>query len=132
VDDITGGGPRYVQLVGSRRLSRELGDLVEAVNARRASPFVFDYGLDADGHPERIYCRSDHAMYARYGVPVTFFTTGLHRDYHQVTDEPQYIHYNKFADLTQLVHDVARELSDRANRPKLDAPKPDPKVPCRQ
>jgi hypothetical protein len=132
VDDIAGGGPRYVQLVGSRRLSRELGDLVEAVNARRASPFVFDYGLDADGHPERIYCRSDHAMYARYGVPVTFFTTGLHRDYHQVTDEPQYIHYNKFADLTQLVHDVARELSDRANRPKLDAPKPDPKVPCRQ
>ncbi len=132
VDDIAGGGPRYVQLVGSRRLSRELGDLVEAVNARRASPFVFDYSLDADGHPERIYCRSDHAMYARYGVPVTFFTTGLHRDYHQVTDEPQYIHYDKFAELTQLVHDVARELTDRAGRVKLDGPKPDPKAACRQ
>ena len=132
VDDIAGGGSRYVQLVGSRRLSRELGDLVEAVNARRASPFIFDYSLDADGHPERIYCRSDHAMYARYGVPVTFFTTGLHVDYHQVTDEPQYIQYDKFAELTQLVHDVARELADRAARPKLDGPKPDPKAACRQ
>ena len=131
-DDIVGGGPRYVQLVGSRRLSRELGDLVETVNARRATPFVFDYGLDADGHPERIYCRSDHAMYARYGVPVTFFTTGLHRDYHQVTDEPQYSLYDKFAELTQLVRDVTWELSERAARPKVDGEKTDPKAPCRQ
>jgi len=132
VDDVVGGGPRYVQLVGSRRLSRELGDLVETVNARRSTPFVFDYSLDADGHPERIYCRSDHAMYARYGVPVTFFTTGLHRDYHQVTDEPQYILYDKLAELTMLVRDVTWELSQSATRPKLDGGKPDPKAPCRQ
>lgn len=132
VDDVVGGGPRYVQLVGSRRLSRELGDLVETVNARRAMPFVFDYSLDADGHPERIYCRSDHAMYARYGVPVTFFTTGLHRDYHQVTDEPQYILYDKLADLTSFVRDVAWELTERAARPKVDGVKTDPKAPCRQ
>ena len=131
-DDLAGGGPRYVQLVGSRRLSKELGDLVETVNARRATPFIFDYAYDADGHPERIYCRSDHAMYARYGVPVTFFTTGLHRDYHQVTDEPQYILYDKMAELTTLVRDVAWELSERAERPKVDGGKADPKAPCRQ
>jgi hypothetical protein len=131
-DDIAGGGPQYVQLVGSRRLSKELGDLVETVNARRAAPFVFDYSLDADGHPLRIYCRSDHAMYARHGIPVTFFTTGLHLDYHQVTDEPQYILYDKLAELTQLVRDVAWEVGERAERPKVDGPKPDPKAACRQ
>jgi hypothetical protein len=130
--DIANGGPRYVQLVGSRRLSRELGDLVETVNARRASPFVFDYGLDADGHPERIYCRSDHAMYARYGVPVTFFTTGLHKDYHQITDEPQYIEYDKMFELTSFIRDVTLEVANRAERVKLDGPKPDPRAPCRQ
>lgn len=130
--DIAGGGARYVQLVGSRRLSKELGDLVEAVNARRATPFVFDYGLDADGHPERIYCRSDHAMYARYGVPVTFFTTGLHKDYHQITDEPQYIEYDKMMELTLLLRDVTLEVANRAERVKLDGPKPDPSAPCRQ
>lgn len=131
-DDIPGGGPRYVQLVGSRRLSKQLGDLVEVLNARRATPFVFDYAFDADGHPERIYCRSDHAMYARYGVPVTFFTTGLHRDYHQVTDEPQYILYDKMAELAGFVRDVATELGNRAERPKLDGAKPDPTAACRQ
>lgn len=131
-DDIAGGGPRYIQLVGSRRLSRELGDLVEAVNAKQPMPFRFDYAFDADGHPENIYCRSDHAMYARYGVPVTFFHTGLHPDYHQVTDEPQYIDYEKMGRVASLVFDVATELGNRANRPRLSVPKPDPTARCRQ
>lgn len=131
-DDIAGGGPRYLQLVGSRRLSRELGDVVEAVNARQPMPFRFDYSFDADGHPENIYCRSDHAMYARYGVPVTFFHTGLHPDYHQVTDEPQYIDYEKMARVAHLVFDVATELGNRADRPRLSVPKPDPTARCRQ
>jgi hypothetical protein len=131
-DDIEGGGPGYLQLVGSRRLSRELGDLVEEINRKQPQPFSFDYSFDADGHPERIYCRSDHAMYARYGVPVTFFHTGLHHDYHQVTDEPQYIDYEKMARIATLIHDVALELGDRATRPTLDGPKPNPGAACRQ
>lgn len=131
-DDIAGGGPAYLQLVGSRRLSRELGDLVEDVNRRQPRPFAFDYSFDADGHPERIYCRSDHAMYARYGIPVTFFHTGLHPDYHQVTDEPQYIDYEKMSRVAMLIHDVASELGNRAGRPKLDGPKPNPGAACRQ
>lgn len=130
--DIVGGGPQYLQLVGSRRLSRELGDLVETVNARQSRPFRFDYAFDADGHPERIYCRSDHAAYAKHGIPVTFFHTGLHLDYHQVTDEPQYIDYDKLFATTRLIHDVAGELANRAERPKLDGPRPDPRVACRQ
>ena len=130
--DIVGGGPQYLQLVGSRRLSRELGDLVETVNARQPRPFRFDYGFDADGHPERIYCRSDHAAYAKHGIPVTFFHTGLHLDYHQVTDEPQYIDYDKLFATTRLIYDVAGELANRATRPKLDGPKPDTRAACRQ
>lgn len=132
VDDIANGGPNYLQLVGSRRLSRELGDLVEEVNRKQARPFTFNYDFDADGHPERIYCRSDHAMYARYGVPVTFFHTGLHHDYHQVTDEPQYIDYEKMARIAMLIHDVTLELGNRAQRPRLDGPKPNPSAQCRQ
>lgn len=130
--DIVGGGPHYLQLVGSRRISRELGDLVEAVNARQPRPFRFDYSFDAEGHPERIYCRSDHAAYARFGIPVTFFHTGLHLDYHQVTDEPQYIDYEKLFATTQLIRDVALEVANRAARPKLDGPRPNPKAGCRQ
>jgi Zn-dependent M28 family amino/carboxypeptidase len=65
------GGPDYVQLVGSRRLSTELGDLVESVNRDGRLGLAFDYSMDANGHPMNIYCRSDHYSYARYGIPVT-------------------------------------------------------------
>jgi hypothetical protein len=130
--DTPGGGPNYLMLVGSRRLSTELGDLVEAVNSRRQPRLAFDYSWDAAGHPQRIYCRSDHANYARYGIPVVFFFTGLHGDYHQVTDEPQYIDYGHYARATQLVNDIAVEIANRPARPVVDKPKPDPRAQCTQ
>ena len=128
--DIPGGGPQYLELVGSRRLSTELGDLVEAVNKTEPMPFVFDYQFDANGHPENIYCRSDHYNYARYGIPIVFFTTGLHADYHQVTDEPQYIDYDHMARVDKLVYDIAVKVANLDHRIVVDKPKPDPHGQC--
>ena len=130
--DFVGGGPTYLQLVGSRRLSTELGDIVEAVNRTEPTPLSFDYAFDANGHPERIYCRSDHYEYARYGIPITFFTTGLHMDYHQLTDEPQYIDYEHMRKVAQLVHDVALRVGNLDHRVVVDKPKPDPRGACVQ
>lgn len=130
--DIPGGGPRYLQVVGSRRLSSQLGDLVERVNATLPEPMDFDYTMDATGHPERIYCRSDHANYARYGIPIVFFTTGLHADYHQLTDEPQYIDYAKMRRVGAIAGAVALEVANADGRPAVDGPLPDPFGPCIQ
>jgi hypothetical protein len=130
--DRIGGGPDVLQLVGSRRLSTELGDLVEAVNAGSPRPLRLDYSWDANGHPERIYCRSDHYNYARYGIPIVFFFTGLHMDYHQLTDEPQYIDYEHLRRNTQLVHDVALRAANLDHRLVVDKPKPDPNGECVQ
>jgi Zn-dependent M28 family amino/carboxypeptidase len=77
--DLPEGRPGYVQLIGSRRLSTELGDLVEAVNDRGGHGLTFDYQYDANGHPDQYYCRSDHYEYARFGIPVVFLSTGGHR-----------------------------------------------------
>ena len=130
--DLPVGSATYLQLVGSRRLSTELGDLVESVNKTEQMPFTFDYQFDANGHPENIYCRSDHYNYARYGIPVVFFTTGLHGDYHQVTDEPQYIDYPHMARVGRFVLDLTRRVADLDHRPVVDKPKPDPNGTCRQ
>jgi peptidase M28-like protein len=126
------GGPAYLQLVGSRRLSTELGDLVEQVNTQGHHNLQLDYALDADGHPSNIYCRSDHYEYARYGIPIVFFTTGLHRDYHQVTDEPEYIDYAHMARVVSLVDDIAQHTANLDHRIVVDKPKPDPQGQCRQ
>ncbi len=126
------GGPGYLQLVGSRRLSTELGDLAETVDKDQHLGLTFDYAMDANGHPENYYCRSDHYEYARYGIPIIFFSTGGHRDYHQLTDEPQYIDYAHFAKATQLVYDIALRVADLDHRVVVDHPKPDPHGSCMQ
>jgi Peptidase family M28 len=126
------GGPGYLQAIGTRRLSTELGDLAEQTNREGKYGLEFDYSYDADGHPDNFYCRSDHYMYARYGIPIAFFSTGGHRDYHQVTDEVQYLDFTKYATVTRFVADLAGRLADLDHRPVVDKPKPDPNAPCRQ
>jgi Zn-dependent M28 family amino/carboxypeptidase len=141
LDDITGstkddqpinGGPGYVQLIGSRRLSSELGDLIEDVNRDQKLGLNFDYALDANGHPQNIYCRSDHYEYARYGIPIVFFTTGGHADYHQVTDEPQYIDYDRASTIATLVQQSALRIANLGHRVVVDKEKPNPKGNCQQ
>jgi hypothetical protein len=130
--DLQGGGPAYLQVIGSRRLSTELGDLIEQVNREGKHGFQFDYTYDANGHPDNYYCRSDHFMYARFGIPIAFFTTGAHEDYHQVTDEVQYIDFEKMARVVGLVEASALAVANLDHPVLVDKPKPDPNAPCRQ
>jgi hypothetical protein len=130
--DVKGGGPHSIQMIGSRRLATELGDTIDALNARRAVKMDVDYSFDAPGHPYNRYCRSDHYMYARYGIPITYFSAGYHPDYHQVSDEPQYIDYDHMALIGGFVRDVALAVADMSHRPVVDHPKPDPHGGCKQ
>ncbi len=127
-----GGGPNYAQLIGSRRLSTQLGDLVESVSREKGYNWAFDYQYDASGHPEQYYCRSDHYMYARYGIPIVFMSTGGHADYHQVTDEVEFIDFQKLSKVSRYAHDLARAVADLPSRPVVDKPKPDPRGQCVQ
>ena len=130
--DIMGRGPDNLQVIGPRRLSTQLGDVLDAVNAGRAQHMDIDASFDANGHPLNRYCRSDHYMYARYGIPISYFSLGYHDGYHQVTDEPQYIDYDHLARVAEFVHDVAEAVANRADRLVVDKPKPDPIGGCRQ
>ena len=131
-EDVPRGGPRNIQVIGAQRRSTELGNVIEQVNARRAEPYMIDYTFDAPKQPLNRFCRSDHYMYARYGIPIAFFSRGYHIDYHVVTDEPQYINYAGLANVAGFVRDVAVELANRDARLELDKPKPDLRGPCRQ
>lgn len=127
------GSPTYLEVIGAKRISREFGDMLEAANAKQPVPFVFDYTYDAPGHPLQYYCRADHYSYARYGIPSVAFSRGEHRDYHQVTDEAQYISYPDLARVAQMVQDGALAVANAPERPRRDVPKPvDPHVACRQ
>jgi Peptidase family M28 len=127
-EDVPGGGPNYLGVVGSNRLSAELGSMVAAVNKRQKTPFQLDYRMDEDvtrtfgSAYNNIYGRSDHANYARIGIPIAFFFTGLHGDYHRVTDEPQYIDYPHYTRITNYIRELLVEVANRDKRPSLDKP----------
>jgi hypothetical protein len=125
--------PTYLEVIGAKRLSHEFGDTLEAANARQPLPFVFDYTFDAPGHPLQYYCRADHYNYARFGIPSVAFSRGEHLDYHQVTDEAQYISYPDLARVSRMVYTAAIAIANMPQRPRLDAPKQaNPDAPCRQ
>ena len=76
-----------VYLVGSDRISTELHNLSEDANTSMEKPMKLDYEMNDPADPESIYTRSDHYSYASKGIPIIFYTTGLHPDYHYLTDE---------------------------------------------
>jgi hypothetical protein len=130
--DAMGRGPNNIQMIGSRRLSTQLGDLIDSLNTTRTPHMDPDYSFDTAGHPLNRYCRSDHYMYARYGIPITYFSLGYHTGYHQVVDEPQDIDYDHMARIAGFVHDIGEAVANRPERLVVDKPKPDPKAGCRQ
>jgi len=130
--DLPSGGPGYLEVIGAKRLSVEFGTVLEAANAAQAQPFTFNYAYDVPGHPLQYYCRADHYSYARYGIPSVSLSRGEHLDYHQITDEAQYIDYTDLARVANLVRDAAVRVANLDHRPKLDRPKGDPHAPCVQ
>ena len=123
--DLPGGGEDYLAVVGSQRLSADLGQAVIANNLKQPAPFRLDYRFDSTtvwpGY-NNIYGRSDHFNYARFNIPIAFFFTGLHADYHERTDEPQYIDYPHYARITQYIHDLVVDVANRERRPALYKP----------
>ena len=125
--------PTYLEVVGDQKLSKEFASMLEAANARQPLPFEFDRTYAAPGHPLQYYCRADHYNYARYGIPAVALSRGEHLDYHQVTDEAQYISYPDLARVSKMVYDAAMSIANGDHRPVLDVAKPsNPHAPCRQ
>src|SRR5262249_32647655 len=51
------GGPNSVQTLGSRRLSREFGDIIDSVNATSKEPMAIDKSWDVFENPMNRFCR---------------------------------------------------------------------------
>ncbi|MEQ1634520.1 MAG: M20/M25/M40 family metallo-hydrolase [Planctomycetota bacterium] len=101
-----------VHLIGTKQLAPALHELCMARNENA--------GLDIEWDQEGMFSRSDHANFARLGVPIAFFFTGLHRDYHQPSDTPDKIHYEKLLRIATWVYDVGFELGKQDGRPQID------------
>ena len=101
-----------VYLVGSDRISSELDAVTRTANSALPKPLTLNYEFNDPSDPEQLYFRSDHYSYAAKGIPVIFFTTGLHPDYHMNTDEVSKIEFDKMARITALVYETSWRVAN--------------------
>jgi hypothetical protein len=115
--------PGEIYVIGSRRLSRELGDISDAVNQSYLR-LALNYRFDAPDDSSQLFLRSDQYSYAEKGIPVIFYYGGDHEDYHQPSDTFDKIDYQNMQNVARTVYATAWELANRPQRPHLDQPRP--------
>jgi hypothetical protein len=70
--------------------------------------------------PDRVdnyWSRSDHINFAEKGIPVVFFFSGLHEDYHRPTDDLEKIDRAKIGKMVDFVGRLATDVADADGRP---------------
>ena len=82
-------------------LSRSVTQLVDKLDDN----YPFDVNITAAGN------RSDHAPFNWNGVPVLFFHTGTHPQYHRTTDDPDLINYEGLVNIAKFVKDLTVEVT---------------------
>lgn len=94
----------------------DLGATLNRVNA--AHPELGMKAIDDIWPQENFYSRSDHFNFARRGIPVLFFFNGTHADYHESSDAPDKIDYEKEARIVRLIYYIGQEIGNAAEKPK--------------
>ena len=108
-----------VYLIGSEMMSSTLGAVTKGTNSKYLN-LNYDLRYDDPKDTNRFFFRSDHFHYAVNGIPVVFWFTGVHEDYHQPGDHPDKIDYVKMEKITRTIFLTLWELTDLKQRPAVD------------
>lgn len=102
-------------------IGKEHSDLGRTLNAVAAGhPELRMAPIDDIWPEQNFYGRSDHYNFARRGVPILFFFSGTHPDYHRVSDSPDKIDYEKMSRIVRLGFYVGTAIANRTDRPQWD------------
>lgn len=115
--------PDYIYLIGVDYLSSELDEISKNTAKTYFPDMILDYTYNAKDHPEQLYYRSDQIKFAEKGVPVIFYTSGEHDDYHTPADDVDKINFEALQNRIRLVFATAWELANRDERIKVDKEK---------
>ena len=128
--------PGEVLVVGPNISSDDMEKTIETVNGSyqklgldhfydTTAPDATHDNLGPAGRGQRIFYRSDHYNFAKMGIPIAFFTVGLHPDYHRPTDTPEKIDYKEIQVVSKTVAAVGWVLATQPGRPQLKSTLPD-------
>ncbi len=118
-------GPNETYVIGSKMMSSGLGTLSERIN-KDFLGLSFNYKYDEPTDPNRFFFRSDHYSYAKKGIPIIFYFSGVHGDYHRASDEIGAIDFIKLERVARTIYATAHAVAELPARPAVDRKLPAP------
>jgi len=112
-------GPNSVFVITDNQ-SKELIEIANEIDKK--SPLDFDYSLSGRNHPLQLFARSDHYNFVKKDIPVLFFSTGLHTDYHTPGDVIEKIDFKKMELVTRTMFDIGLAVANKKTRLVVDNP----------
>jgi len=129
-------------MIGRSRMASDVGasltgemditgqDTIKIVSARESTAFLnyakeacFENGLfPIDEGKGTHFSGSDHYPFFRKGIPALFFFTGLHHDYHQKTDDLEFIDFDKLLKVSKAGFLTGYRVANERERPVIDNP----------
>lgn len=82
-------------------------ELIEKNNS-----YGFKLTLNDDG-----WGGSDHTAFTTKNIPVLFFFSGIHTDYHMPNDDPEFINSKGEEDVVKFIHDIILDVDGRNVKP---------------
>ncbi len=112
-------GPDMVYVITGDQ-SSELRSVAEEADKR--SVLDFDYSLSGRNNPLQLFARSDHYNFVKNDIPVLFFSSGLHSDYHSPRDTVDKINFRKMELIARTIFDIGYTLANSRSRIVVDNP----------
>jgi hypothetical protein len=100
--------------------SRQLEEIASTTAARTG--LTLDYSLSGRSHPLQLFSRSDHFNFVKKDIPVLFFTSGLHTDYHTPGDVLEKIEFGKMELVSRTMFEIGLQLASNKERLVVDSP----------
>ncbi|MBK7628462.1 MAG: M28 family peptidase [Bacteroidales bacterium] len=100
--------------------SKDLIAIADAVDKK--SILDFDYSLSGRDNPLQLFSRSDHYNFVEKDIPVLFFSSGIHADYHTPGDVIEKIDFKKMELVTRTMYEIGLTVANRKNRIVVDNP----------
>jgi hypothetical protein len=93
-----------------------------AADADAKSKLNFDYSLSGRDHPLQLFARSDHYNFVTKDIPVLFFSSGIHTDYHTPGDVIEKLDFAKMELVTRTMYEIGLTVANRKTRLVVDNP----------
>ena len=112
-------GGDSVKVIGGLQ-SKVLMEINE--NSLEEMGMVGNYKYNKLDDPNRYFYRSDHISFARKDIPVLFYSTGTHADYHMTGDTEDRLDYDKFLKMTRLSYLLGFNIANHKGPIQVDNP----------